>query len=703
MKNRNVILTSILAVSISAALSIPITSVADEMFAVAPSSVYQVVKNASLQASLTQVSTRSGIVFKINAEIGKDVVRQNLSAANWETAVKSLLQDYNYTLVTDGKVLKTVIVTGHHGSGAGVEPTHITAATDPLDYNAPIVIDPKMGKLPKTYDSFPAGSVMAIDLPMKEIMGLGKGQTTSISSPLGQFNVTHDNSVSESDGSTTFVGHMTDEGQGYRMILSQGPAGIIGSITTPEGNFNIENQNGATVLIDTGKLTHAGFEGDTAVGVIAPAVGAGLIAACPVVGAATALTTAQLTTAVTAAQTAVTTATARVTTAQTALTAANLKLTAANTAGVTRLATVKSATTTYNTGKASAATAAITLATAQTAQAKVAAQASFNTLNAKLVTYASALTKAKAAYTSALAVITRATTAVTAAQSALTTANATLTTANMTLAAAKDALAGSTTPPVTPSATTAGNVIDIMVEYATDQVTAAFAQQRIAMLVTASNQAYLDSGINLTLRLVYSEATTYPSQNSNSGALTALTNGTGVFSTVAAKRIQYGADLVYLFRPLNALTQANCGNAYVEMAKGSAANPALGYGIISDGTSKDAASGSYCGINAFTHEIGHSMGLVHDRANSTVYGATPYSYAWAVPGVFGTIMSYSYPVVMYFSTPVLAAKTSTGAPQTCNGQPCGYAKTDAARMSDQVLTANATVPVIAAFMPTKVK
>lgn len=605
-------------------------------------------------------------------------------------------------------------------------------------------------------------------------MGLGKGQTTSISSPLGQFNVTHDNSVSESDGSTTFVGHMTDEGQGYRMILCQGPAGIIGSITTPEGNFNIENQNGATVLIDTGKLTHAGFEDDTAVGVIAPALGAGLISADPVVAAATALTTAQLTAAVTAAQTAVTTATASVTTAQAALTAANLKLTTANIARTTGLAAVNSATTTYNTVKASTATAAITLATAQTAQAKVAAtynaalaiyssakaalaiattaynsangetrpallvqlntattlanntlaaantanvpyitainvtsaaQASFNTLNAQLVTYASVLTKAQAAYASALAVFTTATTGVAAAQSALTTANTILTTANKTLAAAKAALAGPTTPPETASATATANVIDIMVEYATDQVTAAFAQQRIAMLVTASNQAYLDSGINLTLRLVYSEATTYPSQNSNSGALVALRNGTGVFSTVAAKRVQYGADLVYLFRPLNALTQANCGSAYIEMVNGSAANPALGYGIISDGKSKDAASGYYCGINTFTHEIGHNMGLVHDRANTTVYGATPYSYAWAVKGEggFGTIMSYGYPVVMYFSTPVLAAKTTTGVPQTCNGQPCGYAKTDAARMSDQVLTANATVPVIAAFMQTKVK
>ncbi|MGZ4953477.1 MAG: hypothetical protein ACXV8Q_00075 [Methylobacter sp.] len=302
MKTSNLIQCTVLASAIAAALANPATSFATEMFAVAPSAVYQAVRNTSIQTALTQVSARSGIMFKINTEIGKDVVRQNLSATDWETAVKSLLQSYNYTLVTNGKVLKTVIVTGHKGSGSSVELVHATAAVEPTDdYVAPIIINPKMGKLPKAYDSYPAGSVMAIDFPMKEIMSMGKDITTSMDTPLGQFNVAHDNSVSESDGSTTWIGHLADKGQGYRMILSQGPAGIMGNITTPEGDFYIENQHGAMVLVDASKLIPTGFEDDTNTEIIDETVGAGSITVDSVT-----LTVTQLTAAVSTTQTAVT-------------------------------------------------------------------------------------------------------------------------------------------------------------------------------------------------------------------------------------------------------------------------------------------------------------------------------------------------------------------------------------------------------------
>jgi hypothetical protein len=158
--------------------------------------------------------------------------------------------------------------------------------------------------------------------------------------------------------------------------------------------------------------------------------------------------------------------------------------------------------------------------------------------------------------------------------------------------------------------------------------------------------------------------------------------------------VQYGADLVFLFRPLNAATQISCGTTYLEMANGSAPNKQLGYGTISDGMSKDAKTGYYCAINTFTHEIGHSLGLVHDREYSNATGSFAYSYAWGVQGSFGTIMSYKQPVVMYFSTPALATK--------CANSPCGYAETDTARSSDQVKSVNLTSKAITAFMPTMV-
>jgi hypothetical protein len=275
-----------------------------------------------------------------------------------------------------------------------------------------------------------------------------------------------------------------------------------------------------------------------------------------------------------------------------------------------------------------------------------------------------------------------------------------LTNYNLALKAYNDASLAAVSPPaivilpkVAPSASV-NPVLYIMVLYTVKQQTAAFAQQRLAYLVTASNQSYIDSGIKLTLRLVYAEPTTYTDTDANSTALNNLYADEGVFSGTAAKRVQYGADLVFLFRPLNAATQISCGTTYLEMAYGEAPNKWLGYGTISDGSSKDAMTGYYCAINTFTHEIGHSLGLVHDREYSNASGSFNYSYAWGIQGSFGTIMSYKQPVVMYFSTPTLTNKCANG--------PCGYTETDMTRSSDQVKSVNLTSSGIIDFMPTMV-
>ena len=69
MKRPTIIKTVVLAASITAALSSPVTSCADKLFTVPRSAVYQAVQNKSLKDTLTQVSQRSGIVFKIDTEL----------------------------------------------------------------------------------------------------------------------------------------------------------------------------------------------------------------------------------------------------------------------------------------------------------------------------------------------------------------------------------------------------------------------------------------------------------------------------------------------------------------------------------------------------------------------------------------------------------------------------------------------------------
>lgn len=696
----------VLATAIGVALMSPVIGLASaDLFVVAPSVVYQSIQSQSLSTALAQVSQRTGIVFKITTDIGSDVVSKTLAANDWTTAIKSLLVNYNYTIVTDRGVIKTVIVTGHTGNGS--MPTQVTASVEPTDYNAPIIISQKMGDLPSKYNGFPSGAVLPVSFPIKELMELGKGQVAKLDTPLGQFNVAHDSTAQELGGSQTWVGHLNDEGLGYRMMISQGSAGIMGHISTPEGTFNIETTNGSMYLVDTSKLDHVGFEGDT----VEPAVVADTLKQMPLTAGAniavkaTVSEIAALKVTADTAKVSLDTANGVVTTKQTiqSTVQSDYNTALANSTSLRATATTlilganKQLMAWYNNPARPYSMLmdymnACTVAFAADNKAK-AASALLVTLNNKLIAANADLVSAKAAAVTALA------------------------TYNTALAAYNVAAATVVAPPpvvVAPTPQNVNTVVDIMVLYTAHTTnmndpsmvgksagyTAAYAQQRIAYLVTASNQAYIDSGVKLAIRLVYAEPTTYTDTNSLNVALADLALGNGVFSGVAAKRAQVGADLVYLFRPLNAVTNGACGLAYMQLANGGPTIKELGFGVVSDGYSQDSRQGAFCRVNTFTHEIGHGMGLVHDREYSTTYqGAFPYSYAWGVVNAmdqtkaFGTIMSYKGPaMIMLFSSPALSTQ--------CAGGPCGFAETDSTRSSDQTKSLNLSVSKIAALYPT---
>jgi hypothetical protein len=449
----------------------------------------------------------------------------------------------------------------------------------------------------------------------------------------------------------------------------------MGHITTPEGTFNLESVNGQMFMVDTSKLDHVGFVGDT----IHSKMDAASITSNAL------LTLTQLKTALD--------------TAKSKLDTANVAATLAVSSAATSQKSTSVALAAYNAASAKVNTTNNAANAAYKAWLASKTSVNLSLYNAAIKTYTTAnaaFIKAKTAYLAALQTLSNANNNVITTKALA--ANA-LTNYNLALKAYNDAsLAAVTAPIILPKVTPPSPVkpvLDIMILYTTHTQSAAFARQRMAYLVTTSNQAYTDSGINLTLRLVYAEPTTYTDRDENSTALYNLANEVGVFAGTAAKRVQYGADLVYLFRPLNAVTQTTCGTTYLEMVDGEEPNQWLGFGVISDGSSKDEMSYTYCAINTFTHEIGHSLGLVHDREYSDDNtGAFSYSYAWGVEGSFGTIMSYKSPVVMYFSSPLLAHKCANG--------PCGYPETDTARSSDQVKSVNLTSSSVINFMPTMV-
>jgi len=183
--------------------------------------------------------------------------------------------------------------------------------------------------------------------------------------------------------------------------------------------------------------------------------------------------------------------------------------------------------------------------------------------------------------------------------------------------------------------------VDLMILYTQDMIEKYGRSETLAILdnlVTISNQAYIDSQVHVSHRLVKSMPVDY--QNTTENALDDLNNG--IISEQGEIRQQAEVDLVILvktaFGELNSTDNA-CG-----MAQRNGIYSVVNYG-------------DFCGNYTMVHEIGHNFGLMHDHANAKNYPSFtenpvyPYAYGYGKNGIFGTIMSYLSPKVGKFSNP----------------------------------------------------
>lgn len=232
-----------------------------------------------------------------------------------------------------------------------------------------------------------------------------------------------------------------------------------------------------------------------------------------------------------------------------------------------------------------------------------------------------------------------------------------------------------------------GFVHDLLVVYTPASRTRygqATLESMVVSAVNAANQAYLNSGVNITLNLVGLQEAPYDEAGTISNSLSDL-RGTadGKIDGVHSLRDSLGADLVSM------ITEDSdaCG---------------IGYLMRSESTSFASASFNvvYSGClsqHSLAHELGHNQGNMHDRVTSgTSSGIFPYSYGYrrcdTTDGSgFRTVMSYSCagaPRVTQFSNPGVSY----------NGYPTGISyESDPANSAENVRSMNLTADTVAAF------
>jgi hypothetical protein len=227
--------------------------------------------------------------------------------------------------------------------------------------------------------------------------------------------------------------------------------------------------------------------------------------------------------------------------------------------------------------------------------------------------------------------------------------------------------------PTAKAAPTPQRVIDVMVVVTDTMATArgATLETRIAQAFTATNNAYAASEVAITINKVGATVIReYGDSAPGKGqALADIVNNNGVFADIEALRASVGADLVVFLRNTNDGGVAYLGGVDNIGGAESWNSARFMYGVVG------VCDFPTCDL-IFAHELGHNMGLQHDRTNADATlpaGLRSYSYGWkinsgAAARDFRTIMSYAPPNnrVGVFSNPNLFI---------CN--PAGFSPADA--------------------------
>ena len=179
-----------------------------------------------------------------------------------------------------------------------------------------------------------------------------------------------------------------------------------------------------------------------------------------------------------------------------------------------------------------------------------------------------------------------------------------------------------------------GSHIDVLVVYTEDAAAAhggpAGMEALLDLWVADANKAYEDSGAVQRIMLVHTEAVDYQPRPTLLGDLMRLeARFDGLLDDVHDLRDRHAADLVALV--VGSSKQRTCGIA-LTMRTETLESERAGFSV----TAAD------CLGPVFVHELGHNMGLAHDRHDTNSHGVYPYSRGYVNatrPSPFKTIMA----------------------------------------------------------------
>jgi peptidyl-Asp metalloendopeptidase len=233
-----------------------------------------------------------------------------------------------------------------------------------------------------------------------------------------------------------------------------------------------------------------------------------------------------------------------------------------------------------------------------------------------------------------------------------------------------------------PLAADSGSIFDVMVVYTSAARSAAGGTTAmnalINLAITETNTAYSRSGVIPRLRLVHRAEIAYSETNNFFLDLDRLTSPSdGFMDNVHSLRNTFGADLVSLWTNGSSL----CGLAWL-MDTESPNFEAFAFSVVA----WDCATG----IFALGHELGHNMGLQHDRADEPDDGVFSFSHGYfSVAGNFRTIMATQA------SCPACSRIQNFSSPNVShNGVPTGISQFSPAS-ADAVLSINSVRSTVA--------